>query len=131
MLIFGRSLLGGGRYVARNLRERVLQDGEAGARSMRLLAEMSAPQARAGHPLEQSQHMPRDRGERGLEPTASDADGDPLSSVLVSDVSYGNLVLNGDGSFSYTPALNFNGADGFNHQKNIWRDAQAITCCQI
>src|SRR5439155_1492674 len=33
----------------------------------------------------------------------SDADGDPLSAVLVSPPSFGSLTLNSDGSFVYTP----------------------------
>src|SRR6056297_3565313 len=35
----------------------------------------------------------------------SDADGDALTAVLVSDVSNGSLSLSADGSFIYTPAL--------------------------
>ena len=43
----------------------------------------------------------------------SDPDGDALSVSLLSNVSHGSLALNADGSFSYTPGLNFNGADSF------------------
>ncbi len=45
----------------------------------------------------------------------SDLDGDPLTvnTTPVSDVSHGTLVLNGDGSFSYTPDAHFNGSDSF------------------
>ena len=42
-----------------------------------------------------------------------DADGDALTAVLSSDVSNGTLVLNGDGSFDYTPDADFNGVDSF------------------
>ncbi|BBO85622.1 hypothetical protein DSCO28_61880 [Desulfosarcina ovata subsp. sediminis] len=48
----------------------------------------------------------------------SDPDGDPLTVGLVSDVSAGILNLNIDGSFSYTPNLNFNGADQFTYVAN-------------
>jgi VCBS repeat-containing protein len=48
----------------------------------------------------------------------SDADGDPLTAVLVSDVSNGSLSLNSDGSFSYTPNANFNGSDSFTYTAN-------------
>src|SRR5207247_2360653 len=41
----------------------------------------------------------------------SDVDSDPLSTILVSGPSHGTLTLNSDGSFSYMPALNFNGVD--------------------
>ena len=42
-----------------------------------------------------------------------DTDGDPLTSVLVSDVSHGTLALNANGSFTYTPSLNYTGVDTF------------------
>jgi VCBS repeat-containing protein len=45
-----------------------------------------------------------------------DVDGDALSAVLVSGPSHGSLALNADGSFKYTPALNYNGPDGFTYR---------------
>src|SRR5205814_1952664 len=45
----------------------------------------------------------------------SDVDGDPLTAVLDSGPSHGNLTLNGNGSFTYTPAANYNGADSFTY----------------
>src|SRR5262249_58854918 len=41
----------------------------------------------------------------------SDVDGDPLSAILVSSSAHGSVTLNSDGSFTYTPALNYNGPD--------------------
>jgi VCBS repeat-containing protein len=46
----------------------------------------------------------------------SDPDGDPLSAVLVTGPSHGTLTLNDDGSFTYTPAANFNGTDSFSYR---------------
>ncbi len=46
----------------------------------------------------------------------SDVDGNPLSAVLVSGPANGTLTLNADGSFSYTPAANFNGTDSFTYR---------------
>src|SRR4030095_15280283 len=46
----------------------------------------------------------------------SDVDGDALSAVLVSSQTHGALTLNGDGSFSYTPAANYNGTDSFTYK---------------
>ncbi len=46
----------------------------------------------------------------------TDADGDALTAALVTGPAHGTLVLNADGSFSYAPGLNFNGADSFIYQ---------------
>src|SRR5262249_32643517 len=40
----------------------------------------------------------------------SDVDGDALSAILVSGPAHGSLTLNADGSFTYTPTANYNGA---------------------
>jgi len=48
----------------------------------------------------------------------SDVDGDGITAVLVSDVSDGTLALAADGSFTYTPDLNFNGSDSFTYMPN-------------
>ncbi|MDA5094651.1 Ig-like domain-containing protein [Aliiroseovarius sp. KMU-50] len=45
----------------------------------------------------------------------TDADGNPLTATLLSDVSNGTLILNGDGSFNYTPDANFYGNDSFTY----------------
>jgi hypothetical protein len=49
----------------------------------------------------------------------NDADIDPdtvLTAVLVSGPSKGTLVLNADGSFTYTPSAGFSGPDAFTYQ---------------
>jgi Big-like domain-containing protein/K319-like protein len=46
----------------------------------------------------------------------SDPNGDALSAQLMSGPSHGTLVLGADGSFSYTPAANFNGPDSFTYR---------------
>jgi VCBS repeat-containing protein len=46
----------------------------------------------------------------------TDADNDPLTAVLVSNVSNGSLMLNSDGSFTYTPTTGFTGTDTFTYQ---------------
>lgn len=45
----------------------------------------------------------------------SDGDLDPSSAVAVSGPSNGSLVNNGDGTFDYTPNLNFTGSDSFTY----------------
>ena len=46
----------------------------------------------------------------------SDADGDDLTPILVSNVSHGSLTLNTDGSFTYTPVAGFVGIDSFTYK---------------
>jgi VCBS repeat-containing protein len=48
----------------------------------------------------------------------TDVDGDPLTASLVSGPTNGSLTLNANGSFSYTPNANFNGADSFVYMAN-------------
>ncbi len=57
----------------------------------------------------------------------SDPDGDPLTAVLVSDVSNGTLNLNGDGSFTYTPDADFYGTDSFTYKANDGASDSATT----
>src|SRR3989441_2367894 len=45
-------------------------------------------------------------------------DGDPLTAILVNGPAHGTLSLNNDGSFTYTPALNYNGPDSFTYKAN-------------
>jgi VCBS repeat-containing protein len=47
-----------------------------------------------------------------------DVDGDGLTAALVSGPSNGTLTLNAHGSFTYTPAANFNGLDSFTYLAN-------------
>ncbi|WP_263146729.1 Ig-like domain-containing protein [Pseudomonas sp. RIT-PI-AD] len=47
---------------------------------------------------------------------ASDVDGDALTFSATSLPLHGNLILNADGSFTYTPLANYNGADSFTYQ---------------
>ncbi|MHC4176255.1 MAG: Ig-like domain-containing protein, partial [Planctomycetota bacterium] len=46
----------------------------------------------------------------------TDLDGDPLTAVLEAEPSYGILELEPDGSFTYTPQLDFSGEDTFTYR---------------
>ncbi len=52
----------------------------------------------------------------------SDADGDPITAVLVTGPTRGTVTLNANGSFTYTPNANANGTDTFTYNAN---DGQA------
>ncbi|MCP4541270.1 MAG: DUF11 domain-containing protein [Chloroflexi bacterium] len=45
----------------------------------------------------------------------SDANGDPLTTILDSGPTNGDLALNADGSFTYTPTTNYYGPDSFRY----------------
>ncbi len=49
-------------------------------------------------------------------PNDSDVDGDPLTASVVTQPANGTLVLNPDGTYTYTPDPNFNGADSFEYE---------------
>jgi VCBS repeat-containing protein len=60
----------------------------------------------------------------------SDVDGDALSATVLDNVDHGTLTLNADGSFAYTPALNYNGPDAFTYtvsDGNGGTDVGAVT----
>ena len=48
----------------------------------------------------------------------TDVEGDALTAILVSNPSHGSLTLNANGSFTYTPAANYNGSDSFTYKPN-------------
>ena len=52
----------------------------------------------------------------GLLANDSDIEKDPLSVELISSTSHGTLVLNPDGSFTYTPASRYVGPDSFTYR---------------
>jgi len=49
----------------------------------------------------------------GSLPAASDVDGDSVAFALAGQASHGAAAVNADGTFSYTPAQDFNGSDSF------------------
>ncbi len=51
----------------------------------------------------------------------SDPEDNPLSAVLISQPAHGGLVFNSDGSFVYSPTLNFAGQDAFTYR--AWNGA--------
>ena len=61
----------------------------------------------------------------------TDIDGDTLTAVLVDDVDNGTLVLNPDGSFTYTPDHNFYGQDTFTYMAYDGTDYSNVTTVTI
>jgi VCBS repeat-containing protein len=61
----------------------------------------------------------------------TDTEGNPLTAVKVSDPSNGTVTLNSDGSFSYSPATNYNGSDSFTYRANDGATDGNITTVSI
>ncbi len=61
----------------------------------------------------------------------NDPDGDPISAILVSNVSNGILNLDADGGFSYTPDTGFTGSDTFSYTANDSGGASNIALVTI
>jgi VCBS repeat-containing protein len=85
--------------------------------SLELTVENSAPVA-VGDSYTTTQDMALNVPAPGVLDNDSDPDGDDLTAVLDTDVSNGSLTLNSDGSFTYTPAPGYSGADGFTYHAN-------------
>jgi VCBS repeat-containing protein len=52
----------------------------------------------------------------GLLGNDADVDGDAITATLVTGPAHGSLTVNTDGTFLYTPTLNYSGADSFTYQ---------------
>ena len=61
----------------------------------------------------------------------SDGDGDPLTAALVSGPAHGALTFNPNGSFTYTPAAGFSGADSFTYRNSDGDQASPLATVSI
>jgi VCBS repeat-containing protein len=61
----------------------------------------------------------------------ADADGDALSAALLDGPSHGALDFTADGSFTYTPAANYSGADSFTYQINDGKANSGVATVQL
>lgn len=61
----------------------------------------------------------------------SDPDGNPITAVRVTNPAHGALLLNADGSFTYTPAADYFGPDAFTYQASDGTLASATATVAI
>jgi VCBS repeat-containing protein len=61
----------------------------------------------------------------------NDLDGDILTAVLENGVTDGSLTLNRDGSFTYTPASDFNGTDSFTYKASDGNESSSVAVVTI
>jgi VCBS repeat-containing protein len=72
-----------------------------------------------------NEDTPRTVAAPGVLGNDTDPDGNPLSAALGTPPSHGTLTLNADGSFTYTPAANYNGTDTFTYRASDNGGAQS------
>ncbi len=73
------------------------------------------PPIAAGDAYATQEDSPLNIAAPGVLGNDSDPDGSPITAQLVSGPTRGTLVLNANGSFSYTPNANVNGSDSFTY----------------
>jgi VCBS repeat-containing protein len=61
----------------------------------------------------------------------TDVDGNALAALLELGPSHGTLILNSDGSFSYTPAADYSGPDSFSYRASDGATVSAATTVSI
>jgi VCBS repeat-containing protein len=76
------------------------------------------PPVAAGDAYATGEDIPLPVAAPGVLDNDTDVEGDTLTAVLDTDVGNGTLVLNADGSFIYTPNLDFVGTDSFTYKAN-------------
>ncbi|MDO9206800.1 MAG: cadherin-like domain-containing protein, partial [Sulfuricurvum sp.] len=59
--------------------------------------------------------MEDDQEFTGILPIASDENGDPVTYTLAAQAENGTVIINPDGTYSYVPNENYNGADSFSY----------------
>ena len=62
---------------------------------------------------------------------ATDQDGDPITYNILNTTSHGNITVNPDGTFTYTPTDGFIGNDTFTYTAKDWKENGNITTVQI
>ena len=72
-------------------------------------------------------HTAEDTAASGSLPGAVDAEGDPVTWSVETGPAKGELVLNDDGSYTYTPHANVNGSDSFVYRVSDGSDATLHT----
>jgi hypothetical protein len=60
-----------------------------------------------------------------------DGDGDSLTAELITGPSHGSVVLQADGTFTYSPNPDFNGTDSFTYQASDGNDVSAIATVHL
>ncbi len=73
-----------------------------------------------------AEDSPLSVGAPGVLANDSDLEGGALSAILVRNPANGTIVLNPDGSFTYTPNFNFSGVDNFQYRASDGTDTSSV-----
>ena len=95
-----------------------VQDGTVNMGSLETVNENTPPVAAWDdwYTVTEDETLDADGDPAGVLENDVDDDGDPLTALLVSDVTHGTLELHEDGTFVYEPDENFNGVDTFTYK---------------
>ena len=93
-------------------------DGAANSNTATVSLTVNAAPVAVNDAYSVHQNAPRTVAAPGVLTNDTDAEGDPLTAVKVSDPAHGAVTLNADGSFTYTPTVGYSGADSFTYKAN-------------
>jgi hypothetical protein len=90
--------------------------GSTSAPLAQVVTAVNAPPVSGADAYSTNEDTPLNVSAPGVLGNDSDPDGDPITAVNPTQPAHGTVVLNSNGSFTYTPAANFNGSDSFTYQ---------------
>lgn len=93
-------------------------DGNVATVSLNVAAKVNQPPVAADDAYSVTANHTLNVPAAGVLANDTDPEGDPLTAALVDAPQHGTLTLNADGSFSYTPAAGYVGADSFTYHAN-------------
>ena len=93
-------------------------DGNVATVSIVVAAKVNQPPVAADDAYSVTANQTLNVPAAGVLANDTDAEGDPLTAAMVDAPQHGTLTLNADGSFSYTPAAGYVGADSFTYHAN-------------
>ena len=93
----------------------VLASAVTGAARADIVVDFADPVNRAPTASSTSIVLGEDTVKSGSLPAATDLDGDTITYTKATDPAHGTIVVNANGTYTYTPAANYNGVDSFNY----------------
>ncbi|TXM66229.1 tandem-95 repeat protein [Methylobacterium sp. WL12] len=113
-----------------------ISDGQGGTSQANVAVTVTAPVNNAPVGVSDSYTTNEDTGltiaaTTGVLANDTDADGNLLTATVVSGPAHGALTLNANGSFTYTPNVNYNGSDSFTYKANDGTDDSTVATVSL